>query len=217
MSVEQSPAAALGRLREQIASEGGPLAQALVTAPPAAVDGQPVGSFGALVALGERASRAADEYAMVVESILEGYLLHYGQGRILKPSDPDLRLLAGDYLYAFGLARLARLGDLEAVDELADLISLCAQAHASSPGNGDAASPRRLTGALWALAALAVGAGRWPDQREAKRRARLEGEAASEHLLEVATERAKQLGLAHHLHLALIAFGATAGGEFSRT
>ena len=44
--------------------------------------------------------------------------------------DEDLRLLAGDSLYALGLERLAASGDLEAVAELADLISLCAFAHA---------------------------------------------------------------------------------------
>ena len=38
--------------------------------------------------------------------------------------DPDLALLLGDQLYALGLSRLAALGDLEAVAELADLISL---------------------------------------------------------------------------------------------
>ena len=32
-------------------------------------------------------------------------------------ADPDLRLLAGDYLYALGLERLAGLGDLPAVRE----------------------------------------------------------------------------------------------------
>ena len=46
--------------------------------------------------------------------------------------DDDLRLLAGDALYALGLTRLAETGDLEAVAELADLISLCAQAQAES-------------------------------------------------------------------------------------
>ena len=40
----------------------------------------------------------------------------------------DLQLLGGDAMYALGLARLADEGDLEAVAELADLISACAQA-----------------------------------------------------------------------------------------
>ena len=48
--------------------------------------------------------------------------------------DDDLRLLAGDALYALGLARLAERGDLAAVAELSDLISLSAQAHAEGRG-----------------------------------------------------------------------------------
>lgn len=212
----QQPQAALGRLRGQIEREGGPLAEAL--APPASLtDPWSAESFGALVARGERASGRADEYAMLMESILEGYLMHYGGARILKPADADLRLLAGDYLYAFGLGRLARIGDLEAVDELADLISLCAQAHAPSSNGGGAGGARRLAGAAWALAAIAVGSGRWPEQEEAKRRARTEGAIASEHLLEVATARAKELGLELYLRRALIGFDRAVGGEFSTT
>ena len=44
--------------------------------------------------------------------------------------DEDLALLAGDSLYALGLARLAEAGDLDAVAKLADLITACAKAHA---------------------------------------------------------------------------------------
>jgi hypothetical protein len=44
--------------------------------------------------------------------------------------DRDLRLLAGDALYALGLERLAQSGDLPAVAALADLISGCARAEA---------------------------------------------------------------------------------------
>ena len=54
----------------------------------------------------------------------EGYLLHYGEARILSGHDRDLALLAGDYLYARGIELLASLGDAEAVRELGDLISL---------------------------------------------------------------------------------------------
>ena len=70
------------------------------------------------------------EHALLVEAIREGYLQHYGEGRVVRTEDRDLALLAGDRLYALGLARLAELGDLEAVGVLADLISRCAQAHA---------------------------------------------------------------------------------------
>jgi hypothetical protein len=69
------------------------------------------------------------EYAFVIESVREGYLLHYGTPRLLAGHDPDLALLAGDYLYALGIERLAALGDTEAVHQLADLISKCAQLH----------------------------------------------------------------------------------------
>ena len=68
--------------------------------------------------------------AFVLEAVREGYEMHYGAPRAFTGMDEDLRLLAGDALYAQGLSRLAELGDLPAVAELADLISLCAQAHA---------------------------------------------------------------------------------------
>ena len=67
---------------------------------------------------------------VTIEAVREGYLLHYGEPRLLAGHDEDLALLAGDYLYALGIERLAALGDAEAVRELADLISLCAQSHA---------------------------------------------------------------------------------------
>ena len=68
--------------------------------------------------------------AYVLEAVYEGYLLHYGEPRAFVGMDPDLRLLAGDALYAQGLAALADAGDMEAVEELSDLISLCAWAEA---------------------------------------------------------------------------------------
>ena len=64
--------------------------------------------------------------AFVLEAVYEGYLLHYGTSRAFAGMDSDLRLLAGDSLYALGLERLAAGGDIEAVRELSDLISLCA-------------------------------------------------------------------------------------------
>jgi geranylgeranyl pyrophosphate synthase len=62
--------------------------------------------------------------------VYEGYLMHYGEPRAFAGMDEDLRLLAGDALYALGLSRLAEAGDLEAVAALSDLISRSAQAHA---------------------------------------------------------------------------------------
>ncbi len=105
--------------------------------------------FGLLAALGPRSAAAPAEYAFVVEAVREGYLLHYGTPRLLAGHDDDLALLAGDYLYALGIDRLAVLGDTEAVAVLGDLIGRCAQMHAEErldevPG-------------LWRSAALAVG------------------------------------------------------------
>jgi len=68
----------------------------------------------------------------VLDAVREGYEMHYGEPRAFQGMDQDLRLLAGDALYALGLERLAQQGDLEAVAELADLISDCAHAHAEN-------------------------------------------------------------------------------------
>jgi hypothetical protein len=70
------------------------------------------------------------ERAFVLEAVYEGYLLHYGASRLFDGMDGDLRLLAGDSLYALGLARLAARGDLAAVAELSELITRSAQAQA---------------------------------------------------------------------------------------
>jgi hypothetical protein len=86
--------------------------------------------FGLVVAAGPRAAGSPGEYALVVEAVREGYLLHYGEPRLLSGHDPDLALLAGDYLYALGIERLAMLGDSEAILVLAGLISSCARHHA---------------------------------------------------------------------------------------
>lgn len=87
-------------------------------------------------------------YATVLAAIREGYELHYGSGQVLRTEDRDLALLAGDRLYALGLALLAERGDLRAVAVLADLISECAAAHAEQdPTRADAAW-RRARSAL---------------------------------------------------------------------
>jgi hypothetical protein len=71
-----------------------------------------------------------DTRGFVLEAVYEGYLMHYGEPRAFTGMDEDLRLLAGDALYALGLARLADSGDLEAVAVLSDLLSGSAQAQA---------------------------------------------------------------------------------------
>ena len=85
---------------------------------------------------------------IVLEAVYEGYLLHYGAPRVFEGMDPDLRLLAGDAMYAFGLARLADAGDVEAVAELADLISACARAHAEGRPEDAEAHWERSAGKL---------------------------------------------------------------------
>jgi hypothetical protein len=89
-------------------------------------DGAPV--FGSLV---------PQRLALGVESIYEGYLVHYGRSRLFAPPDDDVALLLGDYLYAHGLVRVAATGDLDAVAALAELISACAALRAEG-ADGDA-------------------------------------------------------------------------------
>ncbi len=90
-----------------------------------------------------------ERFALGVETIYEGYLLHYGRPRLFAPPDEDVALLLGDYLYAHGLVRIAATGDLDAVAALAELISTCAALRAEGePGDGDSwvACARRLGG-----------------------------------------------------------------------
>ncbi|HET8953002.1 MAG TPA: hypothetical protein VFN44_20935 [Solirubrobacteraceae bacterium] len=85
-------------------------------------------------------------YAAVLAAIREGYEQHYGEGRVIGTEDRDLALLAGDRLYALGLALLAERGDLRAVAVLADLISECAAAQAEgAPARAEAAWARATT------------------------------------------------------------------------
>ena len=121
------PADALRALATQLREEGTPISPHVV---------EPAASprLGEIAADGPRSAAAPAEYALVVEAVHEGYLLHYGEPRLLAGHDDDLALLAGDYLYALGLDRLAALGDTEAVGLLADLISRCARLHAEGEG-----------------------------------------------------------------------------------
>jgi hypothetical protein len=96
---------------------------------------------------------AGDEYALALETIYEGYLLHYGSSRLFAPSDRDTALLLGDALYAQGLVHLASLGDAEPVQEMAELISRCAQRRGdgqSGDGEAWAATAERLGGSAGA-------------------------------------------------------------------
>ena len=82
---------------------------------------------------------AEERFAVGLETIYEGYLLHYGRPRLFRADDRDTRILLGDYLYAHGLVRVAALGDVDAVGALAELLSLCAHLRAEGlPGDGEA-------------------------------------------------------------------------------
>jgi len=121
------------------------------------VDGEPEPVFSPL---------AEERHALGLETIYEGYLVHYGRPRLFEPTDEDTALLLGDYLYAHGLVRIAEVGTVEAVADLAELISMCSQLRAdSAPGDGVA----------WAASAALLGAGELDAARAALRD---EGDAA---------------------------------------
>jgi hypothetical protein len=169
----------LERLAETVRAQGGLLAEAgggdsVATRAPA--------PHGAAAAAGPRAAADPERYELLVEAIREGYLLHYCQGRVLAPDDPDLALLAGDQLYALGLAELAALGDLDAVRELADVISLAAQAQA--------AADEDLAEAVWDAGATAVGWGTSAAHEQAKALAR-GGDTGAAEALRAAARQAR--------------------------
>jgi hypothetical protein len=103
---------------------------------------------------------APPEHALGLETIYEGYLVHFGRSRLFAAHDRDTALLLGDYLYAHGLVHVAATGDVDAVSDLAELISLCAQARADGR-DGD--------GAAWAATASALGSGGLDEARDAMR------------------------------------------------
>jgi hypothetical protein len=162
------------------------------------------GLLGQLAAAGPRATEAPEDYLLLVEAIREGYLLHYASPRLIEATDPDLRLLAGDYLYALGLERLAARGDLDAVRELADLISLSAQVHAE---NGTGAGASAPTEALWLAATVAVGAGASAEHERAKEALRRSDPDAARLLLESAARTAEAGGFRNALARAADSIG----------
>jgi hypothetical protein len=168
--------AALERLREMLRQQGGLIATLVDRASVARADldrelapevvANSLGENGldspaSLAAEGPLTEARSEEYELLVEAIYEGYLLHYGSPRVVRAPDADLRLLAGDRLYAIGLARLVELGDTPSVAELADTITLSALAQ----GAGE----RQLADAIWLAGARAVGWGSSEAHRHAKR------------------------------------------------
>ncbi len=171
----------LAALRQSLIAQDGTLAAALREQPVGELDepGPPQ-----VAVSGPRCASNAGEYELLLEMILEGSRLHYGRPRLVDCPDRDLALLLGDQLYAMGLLRLARLGDLEAVAELADVISLVAQAHASSdPELGEA---------VWQAGAVSIGWGPSDAHRAAKALARSQGSAALQAMREAALARSAE-------------------------
>jgi hypothetical protein len=164
-------------LHDALTEQGGTVAGALTPPAQARADLDHPGP-AQLAAAGPRARGNESEYELLLEMILEGYRLHYDEAVVVHTPDVDLALLLGDQLYALGLSRLAALGDLDAVAELADVISLAAQART--------ASDAELAGAIWEAGATSVGWGASDAHEEAKARARAQDPGATEALRAVA-------------------------------
>ena len=106
---------------------------------------------------------ADERFVLGLETIYEGYLLHYGRSRLFAPPDDDVALLLGDALLAHGLVRIAATGSMAAVADLGELLSLCTQARADGR-SGD--------GAAWAATAALLGGGGLDDARRELREER---------------------------------------------
>jgi len=140
---------------------------------------------GALLPMAERerepvfARLVSDpRFALGVETIYEGYLLHYGRARIFAPPDGDVTLLLGDALLAHGLVRIAETGSIAAVGDVAELLSLCAQARADGvDGDGPAWA---ATSALLACGGLDEARAALRDDRDPVPLERLAREAAGD-------------------------------------
>lgn len=129
-------------------------------------------TVAALAAGGPLAAGNREAYERLIGEIERGAALHYGSDS--ESGDRDLDLLLGDQSYATGLGRLADLGDLDAIAQLADVISLVSQAQAA----GD----QELVAAVWEAGAIAVGWGASEALEEAKRLARTGTARAAESL-----------------------------------
>ena len=110
-------------------------------------------------------------FAVAVETIYEGYLVHYGRPRLFAPGDRDTILLLGDYLYAQGLVRLSAAGSVAAVADMGELISLCAELQAK--GDGD-------DGPAWAACVALLGHGALGESDDPEALVAFANEAAGE-------------------------------------
>lgn len=140
--------------------------------------GDPV---AALAACGPRVGAHAAAVESAVAAVRDGTRRHYGDHLAgASDADADADLLEGDARYADGLSRLAELGDLVAITELAETISLVAAAHAV----GD----DELVHAVWHAAAAGIGWGSEPDLLAARGRARAGETGAADALLACARQ-----------------------------
>lgn len=161
---------------EAVRQEGSLMAGALAADPVTEGAG-----WGELAASGPNSAADPDSVALAVEAVREGYLLHRGCPRIFDHGDRDLGLLAGDRLYAMGLAALAQAGNMAAVAELASIIACCA--HAAAAGDEE------LAEAAWEAGATGIGWGRSPALEAAWESARSGGPGAAAALRDAARQK----------------------------
>ena len=166
-------------IADEAAAESGLWAQALLPAGARELD--PVFS-----PLGE------PRFALGLETIYEGYLLHYGRPRLFTRSDRDNALLLGDYLYAHGLVRIASFHKVGAVADLAELISVCAQLRAEDSGSD---------GPVWAATAALLGQGRLAEARDALRLGGDPGPLVGLAVESAGAERVDEALASHHLRV----------------
>lgn len=160
---------ALTALAAELRADGGLIADATVDPAPTADR-----SLGDAVRRLPRGPVVGDALALAIEATREAELLHHAPeaARVVRTEDRDLALLAGDRLYALGLARLAEGGWTDEVAILADVVALVARLHAGPAwaiGPAPAGSPAGGTGPvdvaaartdeLWTCAVAALGRG----------------------------------------------------------
>jgi len=122
-------------------------------------------------------------FALAVETIYEGYLVHYGRPRLFAPGDQDTILLLGDYLYAQGLVRLSAAGSVAAVADMGELISLCAQLQAEGEVED---------GPAWAACVARLGHGALKESDDPEALVALANETAGEDAVERALAAHRQ-------------------------
>lgn len=159
---------ALTALAAELRADGGLIAEATVD--PAADADRSLDAVRQL----PRGPVVGDALALAIEATREAELLHHAPeaARVVRTGDRDLALLAGDRLYALGLARLAEGGWTDEVAILSDVVALVARLHADAAwqigpaapgapaaGTGPVDAAASRTAALWSCAVAALGHG----------------------------------------------------------